>query len=391
MSEPLSRPAPVAGPAAPAPTAAADAPPDLGTVPTTHYPRWAVIGIFFLLVVFAMAYASDFLMPVVFAVLLKMVFAPVQRALDRAGLHAGVSASLIVGVLLAILIAAIALLATPVSDWMARAPLIGQEVEAKLGQLAWATEGMREAAEQVDRITGGEEEPGVQRVVVEDSGDFTSVALTAPQVIAQLFFTLILLFFLLSSGDMFYEKLVHVLPTFRDKRTAMRIAHDIERKLSRYLSTITLINACLGVAVGLTMWGFGMPNPLLFGVLAFSLNFIPYLGAIGGVLISLVVGIVSLPQLWDAVLVALSYFLLTAVEGQLVTPYFVGRRLRLNTVVVFVFITFCAWLWSVVGMLVAMPLLVTIRTLCEHIEALQPIGDFLSARGAEREETPAEA
>jgi predicted PurR-regulated permease PerM len=364
---------------------------DTATAPQSAVPRWAVIGIFIMLLIFAMAYARSFLMPVVLALLLKMVFSPLQRGLDRVGLPSGVSALLIVGSLLAMLVVAVIMLATPVSEWINRAPLIGREIEAKLGEVAWATEGMREAAKQMDQIASGENDPEVQRVVIDDSGDFVTLAMTVPQSIAQLFFTLILLFFLLASGDMFYEKIVHVMPTFRDKRTAMRIAHDIERKLSHYLSTIALINACLGIAIGTAMWILGMPNPVLFGVLAFALNFIPYVGAIAGVLLATVVAIVSMPMLWDAVLVGLAYFLLTSIEGQLVTPYFVGRRLRLNTVVVFVCITLFAWLWSVVGMLVATPLLLTVRTLCEHIPALAPVGNFLSARGAEREENGAAA
>lgn len=373
-----------------APEPAADAPSEPPSpAPARAYPRWAVIGIFLLLVVFAMGYARHFLTPVVLAILLKMVFAPVQRGLDRIGLPPGISAGVIVGVLLASLAALVILLAAPVSDWAGRLPLLGMEIEAKLSQLSWATEGMREAAAQMERIASGEEDPEVQRVVIENTGDFTSLAMSAPQVIAQLFFTLILLFFLLASGDMFYEKLVHVLPTFHDKRQAMRIARDVERKLSRYLSTITLINAGLGVAIGVAMWWLGMPNPLLFGVLGFALNYIPYLGALAGIVIVLVVGVVSLPEFLDAAVVALVYFLLTSIEGQFITPYLVGRRLRLNTVVVFTFVSLCAWLWSVVGMLIATPLLVTIRTFCEHIERLQPIGDFLSARGEERDDTPA--
>jgi predicted PurR-regulated permease PerM len=240
----------------------------------------------------------------------------------------------------------------------------------------------------MEQITGGsEDDPEVQRVVIDDSTDFVGLALSVPQTIAQLFFTLILLFFLLASGDMFYEKIVHVMPTFRDKRLAMRIAHEIELKLSHYLSTIAFINASLGAAIAAMMWFYGMPNPMMFGLLAFALNFIPYVGAVTGVVVATIVALVSLPQPSDALLVGLTYFLFTSIEGQLITPHLVGRRLRLNTVVVFTFITMFAWLWSVVGMLVAMPLLLAIRTFCEHIPALQRVGDFLSARGAERERT----
>jgi predicted PurR-regulated permease PerM len=377
MSDIAPRPFP-APPPAPEPEPAPPPPPP-------GVPRWAVIGIFILLSIAALAYAKSFLMPVVLAILLKLVFSPVQRALDRVGIPTSLSALLIVFALLSAVVTAILVLATPVSDWANRAPMFGRQIEAKLGELAWATEGMREAAKQMEEITSGEEDPEVQRVVIDDGGDLVALAVTVPAAIAQIFFTLILLFFLLASGDMFYEKIVHVMPTFSDKRRAMRIAHDIERKLSHYLSTITFINAGLGLAVGTAMWLLGMPNPILFGVLAFALNFIPYVGAIVGVALAMVVALVSLPLAYDALVVGAVYFLLTTIEGQLVTPHLVGRRLRLNTVVVFISITLFAWLWSVVGMLVAMPLLLTLRTLCEHIPALQPVGDFLSARGAERE------
>jgi predicted PurR-regulated permease PerM len=355
-------------------------------------PRWAVMGIFFMLLVGGMAYARAFLMPVVMAFLLSMVFSPVRRALERTGLPSGASAFLIVGALLVGLIAGIGALATPVSTWIERAPQIGYELEWKLRDLRGATESVRDVAEQVDKLTEGEEDPTVQRVVVQESGSVALMALTLPAVASQIAFTLVLLFFLLASGEMFYEKIVNVMPTFRDKRMAIRIARDIEAKLSHYLFTITMINAGLGFAVGVSMWAFGMPNPLLFGVTAFFLNFVPFLGAVIGVAISTVVGVLTFPTLGQGLLVGAVYFLLTSIEGQFVTPWFVGRRLQLNTVVVFLSVTLFAWLWSIVGMLVATPLLVMIRTFCEHIPSLQPLGTFLSARGAERPaEPPGEA
>jgi predicted PurR-regulated permease PerM len=183
---------------------------------------------------------------------------------------------------------------------------------------------------------------------------------------------------------MFYEKIVHVLPTFQDKRRAIRIAYDIERKLSRYLFTITMINAGLGVAIGTAMWLLGMPNPLLFGAMGFVFNYVPYLGPLVGVALTAVVALITFDELGLALLSALTYFALTAVEGQLITPYFVGRRLEMNTVVIFLSVALWAWLWSVTGMLVAVPFLVAIRAFCEHIPQLQPLGDFLSARGSEK-------
>jgi hypothetical protein len=225
----------------------------------------------------------------------------------------------------------------------------------------------------------------VQQVEVHDNGILTSAALFAPAVLTQFMFTLILLLFILSSGDMFYEKLVHVLPTFKDKRQAMRIAHDIERKLSRYLLTITLINAALGTVVAVAMWLLGMPSPAVFGVMAFLLTYVPYLGAIAGIAVVSGIALLTFDSTGWVATVGGVYLLISSIEGQFVTPYFVGRSLRLNTVVVFIAVSFWAWLWSAVGLLVAVPLLVAINTFCQHIDALNGFGKFLSERHAEKE------
>jgi predicted PurR-regulated permease PerM len=371
------------------------APPGISreTTPGTQHPatvrtgdpvlRWSALGILLLLMIFAIAYGRDFLMPVVLAFMLTMVFSPVRRFLDRCGISSGTSALIIVGILVAGLIVGTLGLAVPVSEWIARAPEISREMNLKISDMLGAAEQVREAVSQVDELANGGAPPDVPVVAVREPGITAKVVLLAPQVLAQSAFTLILLFFLLASGDMFYEKLVYVLPTFRDKRRAIAIAHDIERKLSRYLFTITAINAGLGISIGLAMWALSMPNPVLFGLAGFLLNYIPYVGAAAGVLLSAGVALVTFPEPAAAVWVGLTYLALTSIEGQIITPIFVGRSLRLNTVVVFLSVTLWAWLWSVVGMLVATPLLVVVRTFCEHIPALEGFGHFLSARGAE--------
>lgn len=346
-------------------------------------PRWAVIGIFLLLFIFGIAYARVFLMPVVIAFLLTLVFSPVRRFLERRGIPPGLSAFLIVSALAGMLLVGMLVLAGPVQSWIDDAPAIGRQVEERVRGLLGSAQAVMDAGEQVDEMASGGQDANVQEVVVRQPGTFASFAFVAPAYLAQALFTMVLLLFLLSSGDMFYEKLVHVMPTFKDKRRAMRIAYDIERKLSRYLFTITLINVGLGLAIGTAMWLIGMPNPLLFGVAGFALNFVPYIGALAGVTIATMAGLLTFDDIVYALLPAAAYFALTTIEGQLVTPYFVGRRLEMNTVVIFLSITFWAWLWSMMGMLLAVPLLVTIRAFSEHIPQLEPLGDFLSTRGSE--------
>lgn len=359
-------------------------------VSATPAANWASIGIFLMLVLGAIAYARALLMPVVIAFLLALVFSPVRRFLALHGVRSGISAVLIVAGLVIALGAGLLMLSDPVTKWVADAPEIARELEAKLSNLRGSIQTVVEAEEQVQRITSGSGSDAVQEVTVREAGFFGALTAFAPAILAQVVFTMALLFFLLASGDMFYQKIVHAMPTFKDKKRAVQIAHDIEGKLSRYLFTITVINAGLGVSIGLAMWLIGMPNPLLFGVIGFAFNYIPYVGAVAGAVLTTVVGLVSIDPASAAFLAGGTYLVLTSLEGQFITPYFVGKRLKLNTVVVFLFIALWAWLWSVAGMLVAVPVLVAVRTFCEHIPRLRPLGDFLSESGAEREEGDAQ-
>lgn len=360
---------------------------------SSRVPRWAIIGIFLMLLIAGVAYARDFLIPVVLAFLLALVFSPVRRFLERrVRLPSAIAAFVIVGGLLGALITMVVMLSEPVQRMIDDVPKIGRQLERKLRGVAAPARAVVQAGDQVDKIASGgpvgqvapsAENKKVQEVVVREPGFVSRFFTVAPGILVQAAFTLVLLFFLLASGDMIYEKIVHVLPTFRDKRLAMRIASDIELKLSHYFFAITLINAALGVAIGTAMWWLEMPTPLLLGVIGFVFNFVPYLGAVAGVVIVAIVGLFSFDTVGQALLPALVYFALTTIEGQLITPHLVGRRLEMNTVVVFVSVALWAWLWSVMGMLVAVPLLVTIRAFCEHIPQLEPVGDFLSARGRE--------
>ena len=355
-------------------------------------PRWAIIGIFLMLLVASFAYAQVFLTPIILAFILAFVFSPARRALERLGLPAGAGAGAIMAGILVVLGVIVILLAQPVRQWAADAPEIGAQLEERVRDIR-ASFGadedgasIQDVVEKVGEAAAPAGDAEVTEVVVKEPSALSAIAATAPAIAVQLILTLVLLFFILASGDMFYEKMVHVIPRFRDKRRAIRIAREIERKISHYLLTITIINAGLGLAIGLTLWALGMPDPLLFGVAAMLLNYIPYVGAMIGAGLTLIVGLLTFPETGQAIAPALAYYGLTSFEGQFVTPYFVGRNLKLNTVVVFIAVAFWAWLWSVVGMLLAVPLLVMIRVFCEHIPSLEPFGDFLSARGAEVED-----
>lgn len=353
---------------------------DAALAPDSPRPSWPLVGLFILALIAAIALARDFLMPITFSLLLFFVFVPVRRRLSRLGVPPMVTAAGIVFGLLFGIIALAWSVSGPAGQLIADMPEIQTALTEKLQRLRGTFETIDSAMTQM------ETDPAA--APAEDGADSTAgfdVATaildglyTTPGIMGQIALVLFLLFFLIASGDLMYLKIVQSFDTLREKRNAYSALREIEESLGSYLGAITLINACLGVAIGLAMWALGMPSPLLFGLLAFSLNFIPYLGAVTGVGIATLVALVSFSDVFWPVMVALTYFSLTTLEGQLITPYFVARRLQMNAVVVFLTVALWAWLWSVIGMIIAVPLLVVISVICDHVPGLEKLGNFLA-------------
>jgi predicted PurR-regulated permease PerM len=335
----------------------------------------------------AVVLGRTFIMPVLMAFLLALTFSPIRRFLQRRRIPPPVSALVFVSTLVLGVGTLALVLSGPIQEYSADREAIAADVERKLRGVSEVIEKISEASDEVEGMAGGGQsdagpdvsaEDAPQEVVVQGPSFLSRTLSTAPAVMGQIIFTLVLLFFLTASGDMFHEKLVQAAPTFKDKKRAIQIAYDIERELSRYFLTITVINAGLGVAVGLVLWALGMPNPLLFGVLAFVLNYIPFLGAIAGVMLTFLIGVISFDTVSSALLVAGAYLGLTTIEGQFVTPYAVGRSLKLNPVLVFIAVAFWGWAWSVIGMFIAVPALIVLRVFSDKIPALEGLGIFLS-------------
>jgi predicted PurR-regulated permease PerM len=187
----------------------------------------------------------------------------------------------------------------------------------------------------------------------------------------------VLLFFLLASGDVFLRKLVTVLPRFEDKKAAVEISRQIEHDISTYLLAITVVNAVFGLAVATAMFFLGMPNPLLWGVMAGLLHFIPFLGAVIGISVVTLVAAVTLDGIGAILLVPTAYFSLNIIEEYIVLPLVMGRRLMLNPVVVLIWLIFWTWLWGIPGALMAVPLLAIVKIICDHVEPLAALAEFI--------------
>lgn len=341
--------------------------------------RRMVVGLFLLAIVYALYFAREFFMPVLLAFLLALMLTPIVRFFRRRGVPEGVSATLLVVLSVLTIGTAGYLLSGPVTDLVSNAPKIGQELSERLRELRHPFEKVLDVSEQVERVTEAQE-PGVQRVVVAQPGIISQAAGNVLSGATTIAITFVLSLFLLASGTMFYAKIVQSFATLSEKKRALRVVYDVEREISRYLLTVALINAGLGVVIALGLWALGMPTPFVWGVAAALLNFLPYIGALLTILVVAAISLVSFDSVSYALLAPGFVILCNVIEGQIVTPLVVGRRLEINAVAIFIAVAFWSWLWGFVGALIAVPLLVIIKVFCDHFESLRPVGNFLSAQ-----------
>lgn len=338
----------------------------------------AVVGMFVLAIIAFLYFAKPFVMPVVLALLLTFLLKPIVRALNGLRVPEAAGAVVVIAVFCTLISIAVSRLVQPAAEWAARAPETLGAVEEKFHHLFRRAQRISRAAAEVENITKeatGEDTPKVQ---VKQPVLINTVITYTKSFIAGLIETIVLLYFMLAPGDLFMQKLVRILPTLHDKKKAVEIAAELQQNLSTFLFTITLINALLGVLVGAATFFLGMPNPVLWGVLAGALNFIPYFGPITGVAVLTIVGFVTFDSAWRAVLPAAIYLGLHGIESNLLTPMILGRRLTLNPLVIFISLIFWTWLWGIPGALLSIPMLMMLKVLCDHFKPMAPIGEFLS-------------
>ncbi|MDB4951934.1 MAG: hypothetical protein JWM27_4583 [Gemmatimonadetes bacterium] len=358
-------------------------PPDAGKLERALHGRGAqslgVTVLSVLAVFYALRVGRDFFLPIAFALLLNLLFSPLIRALKRVHVAPPLGAALIIVGMLGAMSAGVYQLTDPVQEWVGKGPTSLQSTMKRLRSIRRPVEQVSRAADQVDRATSVGPSPGGTREVVVKGpslserlfGTTQSLAVAAMEV-------LIMLYFLLAAGDLFLQKLVGVLPNLNDKKTAVRMARQMESSVSAYLLTLAVLNLGLGTAVALLMWGLGMPNPVLWGVLAGLLEFIPYIGAATMLAVLAVAGLATFQPLGQALLVPGGYLAIDFIQANFVSPAVLGRRLTLNPVAILIGLALWYELWGVPGVFIAVPLLATFKICCEHIETLAPVGEFLS-------------
>jgi len=318
--------------------------------------------------------AREVLTPVLLALLLSLLFSPVVTAMERLHLPRMVASGITVLLLVGLLVGAVFLLAQPAKDWVAKVPTLVQTMSRQVQEIKKPVQQAQKATESLTDLapTGAAAKP--QPVVVKEQGSLLSDVLSStPHALEAIAAVVLLLFFFLSSGDNFLRRLVEIAPGLTEKRIVVSIARDIEHEMSRYLFTITLINFGLGCATALVLMLLQVPNAVLWGAMVFVLNFAPYIGASISLGVLTLVGFSTFDNAGHALAVPGLFLLLAFTEGQLVTPTILGRRLAVNPVVVFVWLLLWGWLWGIVGVLLAGPMLACFRIICQHTQALRPV------------------
>jgi predicted PurR-regulated permease PerM len=342
---------------------------------------FAITVLMLLAVFYTLHFAKAVILPIVLAVMVSMLLAPLVRLMShKLRIPMGIGAGLVLLALLGATVVAASFVVEPATAWIKTVPERIPELKYRLTSLQKPLEKVREATQQVEEMANMSDE----RTVKVQEKTLLSIAMAqTPAFLANLGVMFILLYFMLASGDVFLRKLVRMIPSFQDKRRAVEIAREIEDRISRYLRAVTVINLGLGVAVGLAAYLIGLENYILWGVIAFVLNYIPYLGALVGIAAALLVSLMSFESLGYALVMPAAYLALNTIEGNFVTPYVVGRILTLNTVMVFIFLMFWGWIWGVAGALLAVPILAVFKIVCDHIKPLAPIGEFVGGETAE--------
>jgi len=333
-----------------------------------------LVGIFSLLLLYALYLTAEIVVPVIIAFLLKMVLEPATEMLVDLHLPRFLAAFVVVCAVLGILSGLALLLSGPATVWVSRAPETFAKLEKRLEHLSAMARNLQKASHDVEKIA---EDASAPAVAVKGPPLSSFLFSGTRAFVTGLLTIVVLLFFLLVSGNSFLRRIVEILPTLRDKKQAVDIINEIQRTMSVYLGTVTMMNAVVGILTGIAAYFCGLNDPLLWGSVAFLLNFVPILGPVVGMILLALVGLANFDTVWQALLPAGIYLLIHLAEGEVITPVLLARQFTLNPVVVIVSLVFWYWMWGVAGALLAVPMVATFKIICDRIDGLKAIGHFL--------------
>ena len=325
-------------------------------------------------------FARSVVLPVVLACVAGMTLKPLIRWASYCHIPPGFSAVVVLCLLVAAAGTVFFQLGRPALMWMNEAPQHMIELRQRVQTMIPRIARFSQAAAAVKNLGAVEpEQKKAPTIELNDGRGTTAFINWTGSFLAETGETLVVLYLLLASGDLFSQKLVRVMPTLQHKESAVEISREIQHNISNYLFSVSVINICLGTLVGAGLFFMGVPNALMWGMLVAILNFVPYFGPIAGIILLATVGLLTFDTVWAGLLPPAWYLLLHFLEANFITPVALGRRFTLNPVVIFVSLIFWTWLWGVPGALLSVPILVSIKVVCDHVPSLFYVSELLTS------------
>ncbi len=330
----------------------------------------------------ALRLGRDLLLPLVLGVLLALMLSGIVEALRRFRIPRGVSALVLLVILGAAAGGMLDALAAPAQEWMASAPRVLRTLERRMRPAQSILRRVDAIAERARALAGSGGEAAAPATPAAPSVTAVGVLAGTGSIAGGLLMGVALTVLLLSAGPATLARMTATLASDWQAVHVLRIIDAIRVEVGRYYRTLAVINLCFGAATALIMWLLGMPNPMLWGAVAGVLNFVPYLGCATTATILTLVALVSFDHVSHAALVAASFLVLAAVEGHIIEPVFVGRRLDLNPIAVLVALWLAGWMWGIPGVVFALPVLVATKVAAAHSANGSAVVRFLSPRNS---------
>ena len=334
----------------------------------------------FLAVCVALSVGRDYLLPIAVALVFSVLLTPICKMLEFVWIPRPLAAVMSLATAGFIAWLAFSLIAEPASRWIEDAPQLTRRAERHLQELQAPLKPLTDISKEVDGLAIVEPAaPPSRTVVVKEPGLARSIMASAQTFIVQTGFVFVLCFFLLITREEFRIKFIAFRPTLNARVRAARVFRDVSRRVTGYIVTFSIINVFVGIAAGLACWQLGLPEPLMWGGLAAMLNFIPFLGPIIMIGLLGLAGLGTFDTLLQASFPMLAFWAINIIEANLITPTIVGKRMTLNPLAIILVVSFWTWLWGPVGGLVALPLLIMFKVVCDHTPQLRVIGALIGA------------
>jgi predicted PurR-regulated permease PerM len=345
--------------------------PEASATVTLAVDKWArashiaLIGLFVIALIWCAYVARPVIVPVVLAWVIATIVLPIIKWLQERKVPR-VAAAMGVTVALALLIVSLlALLTAPVSLWLGRASELGALLQQKLQTMNQPLAALQEIGRTLNSIGAGSGQPTLKVEQQSETMVATIFSILTPAV-SQFVLCIGALVFYLVYQQKLRTTVVYFLRDHETRLATLRTLSDIDESMTTYFGTFTIVNVCLGLVTVALTWLVGLPNPLLWGVLACVLNYVPYIGPAMVTATLAVVGLLTFPSIGEAAVAPLVFLVIVTVEGQFLTPAIMGRQLELNPFAVFLAIAFCTWLWGAIGAFLAVPLLMALTVTLGH-------------------------